>query len=276
MNLINQTVLSEYKKADKYAGATAIEYQKRYNDYLLGNEHIQEAAKPNFTLISESDGVIGSLEFPTVKMTETPIYKEETKNALFHYKYGSFPTVGKSGYLALEVDDEWKNHVFLVDFTQVKVGDCFYLRMGGKKYAYQIISLMEQSDHTDKKIVVNDQILTIEMKNPSVFTDNRLTIQSKQISKSNVQKVNVTPKITYSYSLIVALLLLLNMSFFCGLILLYQRYVRRAHAKAFRTKTGGYRKLSRLLQMTRGYYILLGLVMGFYLAVMLYRYVYLN
>lgn len=243
---------------------------------MLEKGGIQEAAKPNFALIPENDGVIGFLEFPTVEMAKTPIYKEETKHSLFQYKYGSFPTVGNSGHLTITVADNWKNQVSLVDLTQLRTGDCLYLMMGHKKQAYQITSITQQRSPTTNVIKLNNQLLTLEMKTLSAFTDDQIIIQSVQVDKENVQAANVTPKINFRYSMIVITFLLLNILFFGGLVLSYQRYVRKVHAEPFRTKSNGYRKLRGLLQITRGYFILLVLVMGFYLAVLLYRFIYLR
>ncbi|MFR3687016.1 MAG: hypothetical protein ACLTXM_18505 [Enterococcus sp.] len=272
----NQVVLKKYKKVTTQEDNSVLNYQEKYNDYLLKNASLIRTARPDFSIVSAKSDVIGTIEFPTVKTTETPIYKEKTKRSLFHYMYGSFPAVGKSGHLVITVDDQWRNQVEIVELRQLQVGDCFYLKMGLKKQAYQITTITKRDDQADRKIVTNEHLLTIELKNLTGFTNDQTTILSKRVEKKSVQRANVTQKINFSYSTIVTTFLLLNMLFFGGLVLSYQRYVRKAHANPIRTKLGGYRKLRRLLQITRGYYILLALIMGFYLAVMIYRYVYLG
>lgn len=253
-----------------------IDYQRKMNSEKQKTVKVykKSLSRELPTSIPEVDGVIGTLSFPTVRLTETPIYKEETEKAFFHYKYGSFSTTEKGKYPVITVSDHWKNLVDLVKLTQLKIGDCFYLRINDQMSAYQITEILTGDTQEERKIIPNEQILTIERKNLAGFTDDLVIIEGRKIAKTNVQKANITPKIIFSYQAIVIIFLLLNSLFFGGLVISYQRYVRRAHATPFRTKNGGYRKLKQLLQITRGYYILLGLIMSFYLAVLIYRFFY--
>lgn len=270
MTIKKLDTVEKYKKAT----TASINYRKKYKDYLLEKETITNKTKSDLHRIPEVDGVVGILYFPTVCLTETPIYKGETKEAFFHYKYGSFPTTKESGLTVVAVNDHWKNLVDLVRLTQLKVGDCFYLRLGDQTSTYQITTILIGDQQEERKIIPNEQILTIERKNLAGFTDEQVLIESKRIAKKPVQDTSITPKINFSYQAIVILFLLLNSLFFGGLVVSYQSYVRKAHATPFRTKNSGYRKLRRLLQITRGYYILLGLIMSFYLAVLIYRFFY--
>lgn len=277
---VNHAVLSEYNKVKKIEDLSLVEYQKKYNDYLLEKGMIAGTTKPEFTIIPDKEGVIGSIEFPTVRIAETPIYKEESNLSFFHYKYGSFPSVVNSGHFAINVSNRWRDQVNQVELVKLKVGDCFYLKMGNKKIAYQITTIVKQNNQDVRKIapMSNGHLLTIEMKNLSGFTDFQTAILSKRIDGENVQKATIKPtqKINFSYSTIVITFILFNILFFSGLVRSYQRYVRKAHTKSFRTKYKGYRKLRVLLYITRGYYILLGLIMFFYLLLMIYRFVYLK
>ncbi|MBO0458498.1 hypothetical protein JZO77_17325 [Enterococcus hulanensis] len=275
MEAANQEVLDEYKKVAGKVDTSVLTYQKKYNNYLLEKTMITDASKPDFTIVPEKKGVIGAINFPTVRLPETPIYKEETKQAFFHYKYGSFPTAGKSGHLTVEAEGRWRDQVRLMELAQLKIGDCFFVTMNNQNRAYQITEIRKAQDK-NPTVIQNKQLLTVLMKDTSVFINNQLVITGEQIAKSSIQKANVTPKINFSYSFIVRTFLLLNGVFFGWLVLSYQLSVRRAHSRAFRTKNGGYRKLWRLLQITRGYFILLTLIMGFFLAVMIYRFAYLR
>lgn len=270
MTIKKLDTVEKYKKAT----TASINYRKKYKDYLLEKETITNKTKSDLHRIPEVDGVVGILYFPTVCLTETPIYKGETKEAFFHYKCGSFPTTKESGLTVVAVNDHWKNLVDLVRLTQLKVGDCFYLRLGDQTSTYQITTILIGDQQEEREIIPNEQILTIERKNLAGFTDEQVLIESKRIAKKPVQDTSITPKINFSYQAIVILFLLLNSLFFGGLVVSYQSYVRKAHATPFRTKNSGYRKLRRLLQITRGYYILLGLIMSFYLAVLIYRFFY--
>lgn len=147
--------------------------------------------------------------------------------------------------------------------------------MNNQRRAYQIIEIGNEYEQS-VSIVPNKQLLTILIKNASFFTNNQLVITGEQLPKTSIQKANITPKINFSYSFIVRTFILLNIIFFSWLVLSYQLFVKRAHSRTFRTKNDGYRKLWRLLQITRGYFILLTLIMGFFLAVMIYRFAYLR
>ena len=275
MEAANQEVLGEYKKVAGKVDASVLTYQKKYNNYLLEKTVITDASKPDFTIVPEENGVIGAINFPTVGLSETPIYKEETKQAFFHYKYGSFPTAGKSGHLTVEVEGRWRDQVWLMELAQLKIGDCFFVTMNNQKRAYQITEIRKVQDK-NPTVIPNKQLVTVLMKDTSVFTNNQSVIIGERIAKSSIQKANVTPKINFSYPFIVRIFLLLISVFFGWLVLSYQLSVRRAHSRPFRTKTSGYRKLWQLLQITRGYFILLTLIMGFFLAVMIYRFAYLR
>lgn len=276
MESVNQGVLREYQKATNQPDTTKCDYLKEYNQYLLERGTTKEAARPDFSLVPGNKGVIGSLEFPTVKIKESPIYQTKTNQSFFHYAYGSFPFVGKSGHLSIAVTDHWKNQVLLVQLNQLKVNDCFYLRMGGQTQVYQVVTLTKQGELDDRQMASKKRLVTIKLNNLSGFTTDQLVITSKQVNEKNVQLDTRTPTINYSYRAIVVTFLLINALIFSGLIFSYQRHVRKAHSVSFRMKNGGYRKLRRLLQITRGYYILLALITGFFLALMIYRYVYLR
>lgn len=269
-----QEIVEEYKKHITKAAPASLDYQKKYNDDLLEQGSITTATIPDFYRMPEVDGVIGTLSFPTVCLTETPIYKEKAEKTFFHYKYGSFPTIKESGHTVLSVSDHWKNIEDLVRLAQLKVGDYFYLRVGDQSCVYQIMTILTSSSPEERNILPNEQLLTIERKNLSGFTDNQVIIKGRKIVKSNLQKNAINPKIIFNYQTIVIIFLLFNSLFFGGLVVSYQRYVRKTYAKPFRTKNFGYKHLRRLLQITRGYYILMGLVMSFYLAMIVYRFFY--
>lgn len=269
-------MVKKYRENYRKVAPTSLDYQTKYNDYLMEIDTIALSKRPDFQRVSDTDGVIGTLSFPTVHLSETPLYKEEMKECLFHYKQGSLPTTGKSEHTVLTIKDRWKNLPDLVKLTQLKVGDCFYLRIGNQISVYQITTIQTGDTQEERKVILDEGLLTIERKNLLGFTNDQIIIKSRKIAKETLQKVNITPKIVFSYQTFVIVFLLLNSLLFGWLVLCYQKYVRKAHAIPYRTKNGGYRKLRRLLQITRGYYILLGLIMSFYLAVMVYRFFYLN
>lgn len=246
-------------------------YQKKYNDYLLDQNSIANASRPDFSFISNKDRVIGFIEFPTLKLPVTSIYSKKNSESVFYYKYGSFPTVGESGHLVISINDHWKNQANLVKLAQLKVGDCFYLRMGKQKKAYQITSKWTGRNQEDFIIIPNKQLLTIEMEDSSGFTNNYTFFESKQIALEMVEKVNSTPKILYSYQRGIVLFFLLNGVLFTGLVFKYQGYARKAHSKSSRSQYEGYKKLRRLLQITRGYYIISGLFMLFFIVYLMLR-----
>lgn len=272
IDTVNQAVLSEYKKEIDVIDRSLFDYQKKYNDSLLSNSMLKNAAKPDFTSFPVEAGVIGSITFPTVKMNETPIYIEETQHSFLNYKYGSFPTFGKSTHLVIEVCDSWRNQLSLVNMVQLKSGDCFYFNMNNCTLVYQIIKL-EKVHEKSFVIRPNERLITLVMKDLSGFTDIQFAIVGKQISSETIDKANSTPKIIFRYQTVVAFVLLLNILFFSFLILMYQKYARKLTINNYRTKYGGYRKLRWLLQITRGYYLFLALIMSFYLMMMIYQYI---
>lgn len=267
---VNQSILSEYKKEVDRLDRSVIEYQKKYNDSILNTNMLKDAAKPDFTTISDEVGVIGSITFPTVEVSETPIYTEETQQSFFNYKYGSFPTFGKRTHLVIDVCDSWRNQIPLVNMMHLKVGDCFYLNMNNYKLVYQIIKL-EKVHEQSFMIPQNEQLITLVMDDLSGFTDSQFAIVGKQLSGDAIEKVTSTPKIIFRYQTVVAFVLLLNILFFSFLVLMYQKYVRRLQFNNYRSKYTGYRKLRRLLQVTRGYYLFLVMIMSFYLIMMIYQ-----
>lgn len=251
---------------------TDFEYQTKYNDYLLDKNSIEDASGPDFSFIPNKNRVIGFIEFPILKLPVTSIYSEKKSESVFYYKYGSFPTVGESGHLVISTNNHWKNQAHLVKLSQLKVGDCFYLRMGKQKKAYQITSKWTGRNQEDLIVLPNKQLLTIEMQDLSGFTNNYTFFESKQIPLEMVKKVDNTPKFLYSYQGGVLFIFLLNGALFTGLVFKYQEYARKAHSKSSRSQYEGYKKLRCLLQITRGYYIISVLFMLFFLVYLMLRF----
>lgn len=247
-------------------------YQEKYNAFLLNKQVTKKTEKPDFSFNSSKSGVIGFVEFPTVRIPTSAIYKKKTSESLFQYKFGSFPGVGDSGHLLISFRDHWKNQAILLNLSQLKVGDCFYLRIGQQKKSYQVLARKKAHEQVDLRLTSNEQLLTLEMKEPSGFTDKYLVFNCKQLSNEESEKLNTASRVTYSYQFIAGIFLLLNGTFFAGLVLKYQGYIRRAHSKSLRSKHEGYKKLRGLLQVTRGYYIVLGLCMLFFLLLVIQRY----
>lgn len=224
---------------------------------------------------STKEGVIGSIQLPTVRLSETPIYKKETNDSFFHYKYGSFPSSAESSHLTIEVGKRWRDQISLLKLVQLKSGECFFVKVNGQTLIYQVIE-RKKIEALDNKILPNEQRLTIVLSDFTGFTDYRFAIIARQIPAANVKRKMLAPKKTLNYQTLIISFLLVNALFFCCLLLSYQRYVRRLSSKPFRTRYSGYRKLRTLLKITRGYYILLILIMSCYLGVMVYRYVFLR
>lgn len=143
--------------------------------------------------------------------------------------------------------------------------------MGRQKKVYQVTSKWTGINLEELIVIPNEQLVTIEMKDLSGFTNNHTFFESKQIASERVEKVSCTPKILYSYQGGILLFFLLNGILFMGLVFKYQKYARRAHSRSFRSQYNGYKKLQRLLQITRGYYIILGLLMFSFIAYLILR-----
>lgn len=259
MDTVNKVLLSEYKKVDNLEDSSIFEKKK-----------IKDLVKLNFNDNPRENSIIGSLQFPTACVSETPIFNAKTEGSFFKYIYESSSTAGKSGHLVVEVGDQWKDQVNLVKLAQLKVGDCFFLNINNQKKVYQIIKIETVRDQS-YTIIPNTRLLTMVMNNLSGFTDNQSMIMSKEIPSESLKKDNIRSKLNFSYQVLVSIFLLLNVFIFGSLVLLYQKYIRKAYSKLCRIKYGGYRKLRGLLQVTRGYYILLGLVMIFFLLILIYR-----
>ncbi|MGM0168663.1 hypothetical protein IGI39_004418 [Enterococcus sp. AZ135] len=273
---VNQTTINSYNKAAKKVDSSVKNYQEKYNHYLAKEGRITNMARPNFRSITTTkEGAIGTLHFPTVRVNETPIYKEKTGEALFYYKYGSFPTAGKNGHLVVQVNDRWRNQNNLIALQQLDVGDHFFLRMDKQRQAYEIIAI-EKSQVATVTFSETEQLLTLTMKDLTGFTNEEIGIVSRRVPIKKATDAHHFPRITVSYQAGVIILLLLNSVFFGWLVVQYQRKVQLAQSENTRTKNGGFRQLRSLLKLTRGYYIVLSLIMGFYLAYMLYRIVYLR
>lgn len=255
---------------------TALEnYQTKANQSLIEKDATQEAIEPDSTISATNEGVIGSIQFPTVCLSETPIYKKETNDSFFHYKYGSFPSSTGGGHLTIEVGKRWRDQMSLLKLIQLKSGECFLVKGNGQTLTYQVIE-RRKIDALDNKILPNEQRLTLVLSDFTGFTDYRFAIIANRIPTTSMKRKMIAPKKTLNYQAMIIVFLLVNALFFCGLLLSYQRYTRRLSSKPFRTRYGGYKKLRTLLKITRGYYILLSLIMSCYLGVMVYRYVFLR
>ncbi|MDT2521733.1 hypothetical protein [Enterococcus raffinosus] len=264
---------------DKVNQAVIETYQARISqkeNQLLNKKDVTKGAIPHaFTISSTKEGVMGSIELPTVGLAETPIYKKETAHSFFHYKYGSFPSSSEGGNLTLEAGKRWRDQMSLLKLVQLKTGECFFVKVHGQTLTYQVID-RKKIDALENKILPNEQDLTLVLSDFTGFTDYRFAFIAKQIPGASVNRNMLKQKQTLNYQTLISVFLLVNGLFFCWLILSYQRYAHRLSSKPFRTRYGGYRKLRTLLKITRGYYILLYLIMSCYLGVMVYRYIFLR
>lgn len=267
----NQVLVTKYKRTSRKTDPSLIDFQKDYNEYLLKAENIRKQEKLGSSMFSSNNGVIGLLGFPSLNLPETPIYYEAGHSSLFHYMYGSVPTVGKSGHFLIQINDQLRNQVDRVRLAQLKTGDCFYLFMSGKKLSYQITEVKKTAHLKKISIQPNQQQLTFVMNNLSGFTDSKTIIVSKQIAKIPNQKSSFIPCSVFSYQTFALLLIVSNGVFFGVLLFSYQRFVQKAHADSFRIKKGGFRRLRGLLQISKAYFILLSLCMSYYLLMTIYR-----
>lgn len=257
-DVVNQSKMNDYKKTTAQIDSSIYESPKNDN------------YDSSFHSIQEIDGVLGSLEFPTVQLIETPIYKKNNNHAFFYYSAKPYDIS------TIIFNNQWKSSVHMIELIQLKIGECFYLRTGQQRRMYQIIEMTTIEPQIVDKVISKDHYLIIELENVSSFTDKKITIISKIVAKKNVDSIQCSPKFILNYQTIVIALLSLNTLFFSGLVLTYQRYIKKVRVSSLRVKTIGYKKLKFLLQFTRGYYILLWLIMCFYLSLLIYREIYLR
>lgn len=113
---------------------------QKYNAYLFDKQVKKKDQEPNFSLISRESELLGFIEFPTVRIPTSAIYKEKTNESFFQYKVDAFLITEKNGNFVIYLNDQWKNQALLLNLAQLRVGDCFFLRVGQQKIAYQIIT----------------------------------------------------------------------------------------------------------------------------------------
>lgn len=171
----------------------AIEAAKKYNQ-TIANGHVQlkdpfddeqleqEAGEYNSLLNLTDDGVMGTIEIPSINVS-LPIYHGTSDSVLEkgvgHLQGTSLPVGGESTHTVLTGHTGLSNAKLFTDLTEVEEGDIFFLNVMGEKLAYKVdqIKVVLPSELNSLKVVPGEDYCTLVTCTPYGVNSHRLLVR---------------------------------------------------------------------------------------------------
>ena len=168
---------------------------------------------------------MGVLEIPKIDVT-LPIYHGTDNTTLskgIGHLYGtSLPVGGKGTHAALSGHSGMAGQRMLSDLDQLVIGDCFTLRVLGKKLTYQAdqIKIVLPEDVSDLAIDPEKDYVTLVTCTPYGVNTHRLLVRGVRVAEQEMPVYNKAPSTwyrQYGYGILaglIAAVLLMSIPFF--------------------------------------------------------------
>ncbi|MCD8138101.1 MAG: class C sortase, partial [Parabacteroides gordonii] len=174
----------------------ALEEAQQYNE-SLNESHVQlsdpflqellteEAGDYNTLLNMTDDGVMGSIEIPSIDVN-LPIYHgtsdEVLEKGAGHLEGTSLPIGGESTHCVLTGHTGLSNAKLFTDLTELVEGDIFFLHVFGETLAYEVdkIQVVLPTELDDLYITEGEDYVTLITCTPYGINSHRLLVRGKR------------------------------------------------------------------------------------------------
>ena len=167
-----------------------------YNTQLLGNVVLtdpfdadavkEQNADYNNILNVDGDGVMGSIEIPSIKVY-LPIYHGTDSTSLEkgagHLENSSFPVGGRGTHAVISAHTGLPSAKMFDNLTEVKEGDVFYIHVLNQTLAYEVnqIKVVLPENTSDLLINRNEDYVTMVTCTPYGINSHRLLIHAMRV-----------------------------------------------------------------------------------------------
>lgn len=252
-------------------------YEQKYNDHLFQQQQKnQPTAVPTSNHYKKRGGYLGSLTIPSVGLHHTLIGmpKETADQSKIHLTVpSSFPSVEGSNRVILEIEKGWSSQSLLQKIWYLKTGDLFYVETHESIFYYKLQKVQPLSKVKQTKEGVfpiqKDQRDCLIVYHPPLAQPMVLT--AVQVSEPATERL-IVRRTFLTYGQTVGLFLFVNGAIFLLLIWQYHRMIPKFFTKSTRVKKTSTRSLYTLLQVTRGYYLVFGLIIALFFFFLGYIY----
>lgn len=252
-------------------------YEQKYNEHLFQQQQInQPVPVPASSHFEKRGGYLGSLTLPTIGLHHTLIGTPNEKTNQSRIQWAapsSFPSVEGSNRVVLEVKKGWASQSLLQKMRQLKTGDLFYLETHETIFCYKMqtiqpLSEMPRTKEGDFPIRANQRDCLIVYQTP---LRQAMVLTAVQVPVPTMKRM-VTRRTFLTYEQLIGFLIFVNGLVFGLLIRQYHRLVPGFLRESPRVKNTSVRSLYTLLQITRGYYLIVWLMVVLFFFFLVYVY----
>ncbi|MFR3686518.1 MAG: hypothetical protein ACLTXM_15955 [Enterococcus sp.] len=254
-------------------------YEKNYNHQLFTQkgQDSQKSMIPAKQFYNKTQGYMGFLSVPIVGLKEVTIgYRSlnQANNVPFvHRESSSLPGNGKeNSCMVVELQKEWRFQEIVSKLQHVKVKDSLYLGTHYGKDWYEVLSVHSYHPHQEedelRRSLQEGNHIVIRYQSP---LSGGTEIMAKRISSETGKKF-VAQRHYFSYSINVVIFLGLLIGFFFLLVAQYRKYIQTFYVEEIRFRTTTRKQLYTLLQGTKAYLLIVGLMATIFLVFIGYVY----
>lgn len=256
---------------------------KEYNKYIFGKQQGKEVEPILYeSVLKNKSKVMGTIDIPAIDIEKMPFFHgtsfKTLDKGLGHLKESSVPIGGKDSRAVITGHSGVKNQVLFTDIRNLTEGDLFFINILGKRLAYQIDSFEEilPSEAEKVKIVPGKDQVTLLTCTPPGINTYRLLVTGHRIPYKDAMKKKIKKRNLWSYQTIVLGTIGINLLLFLILVAIYRHQVKRFRSDNPKVVEKARKRLRLLFRVTKGYFVLLFVIMSAVLSVAIYGYAHMQ
>lgn len=252
------------------------DYEEQYNAYLFKQQTKEQIPVPAKQFFQETNNQLGILSIAAVGIRNRGIAYPPPDNEhlpMLSYVLGSsLPGENTSTHVRLKLPDVFSSQALVEQFAHVRKGDIIQLETYQGIQTYRVFSNRlagsVQSELEKTSFVLKKNYLSIDY-TPSFLGTTR--IQAERVSSVQSPRLTVSRfYLSYGAKCLIGCTGIIGG--FLILVFYYQVYIQKFYSTKVRTVQTTQRQLYKLLQITKSYVLIVGLIAALYLCLISFRF----